>query len=154
MLFAFANQASLSAAWGRIFFLYGPHEHPSRLVASVIRALLRGEPAPCSHGNQIRDWLYVQDVADAFVALLNSDVTEPVNIASGQPVSIRDVVYRIAGHLGREDLIRLGAVPTLANEPPFLLADIRRLREQVGWRPKFTLETGLAQTIEWWASHA
>jgi nucleoside-diphosphate-sugar epimerase len=150
MLHAFACQTGLSAAWGRIFFLYGPHEHPDRLVASVIRALLRGEFARCSHGNQIRDFLHVQDVAAAFVALLESDVTGPVNIASGQPVSIREVVDQIAAHFGRRDLVHLGAVPTPADEPPFLVADIRRLREQAGWQPKFNLESGLEQTIQWW----
>jgi len=48
MLDAFSRQTGLSVAWGRIFFLYGPHEHPDRLVSSVIRSVLRGEPARCS----------------------------------------------------------------------------------------------------------
>ena len=59
VLSAFAKQTGLSAAWGRIFFLFGPYEHPDRLVAFVIRSLLKGEAARCSHGNQIRDFLYV-----------------------------------------------------------------------------------------------
>ncbi len=151
LLHAFAQQANLSAAWGRIFFLYGPHEHPDRLVASVIRALLRGEPARCSHGNQIRDWLHVQDVAGAFVALLDSDVSGPVNIASGQPVSIKEVIGRIGAHLGHNDLIQWGAVPAPVDEPPLLVADVQRLREQVRWQPYFSLETGLAHTIQWWS---
>ena len=74
MVSSYADQIGLSSAWGRIFFLYGPHESPHRLVAGVIQKLLRGESALCSHGRQIRDFLHVQDVADAFVALLNSDV--------------------------------------------------------------------------------
>jgi nucleoside-diphosphate-sugar epimerase len=77
---AFAEQTQISAAWGRLFFLYGPHEYPERLVAAVIRALLQKQPARCSHGNQIRDFLYVQDAANAFVALLESDVRGAVNI--------------------------------------------------------------------------
>ena len=52
-------------------------------MASVIRSLLAGEPARCSHGNQVRDYLFAEDVADAFVALLESDVTGPINIALG-----------------------------------------------------------------------
>ena len=72
-----------------IFFLYGPHEPPGRLIPSVIQALLKGEFARCSHGRQIRDFLYVEDVAEAFVALLDSDITGPVNIASGSPTPRR-----------------------------------------------------------------
>jgi nucleoside-diphosphate-sugar epimerase len=151
VLRAFAEQAHLSAAWGRIFFLYGPHEYPDRLVPAVIRAVLRGEPARCSHGGQIRDFLHVQDVADAFVALLDSDVVGPINIASGEPIGLKDVIFKIADKLHHADLIQLGVVPVPANDPPLLVADIRRLREEVKWQPKFDLDTGLEQTIEWWS---
>lgn len=150
MLAAFSRQAGLSMAWGRIFFLFGPHEHPDRLVAYVIRSLLRGEPARCSHGRQIRDFLYVQDVANAFVALLESGVSRPVNIASGQPVALRELIYGIAAKFNRDDLIQLGAVSTPPDEPPLLVADVRCLHDELGWTPKYDLDTGLEQTIDWW----
>jgi nucleoside-diphosphate-sugar epimerase len=150
VLNAFARQANLSAAWGRIFFLYGPHEHPDRLVPSVISSLLRGEPARCSHGDQIRDFLYVEDVAAAFVALLESEVSGAINIASGTPITLKEVIYSIADRLNRRDLIQLGAVPSPPNEPGLLVADVRRLREEVKWYPKYSLDEGLDQTIEWW----
>lgn len=150
LLEAFAREMGLSAAWGRIFFLYGPYEQPGRLVSSVISALLREELALCSHGNQIRDFLYVKDVADAFVALLDKDVSGLVNIASGCPLSIRDFVYKIATQLGREDLVRLGALPTAPNDPPLLVADVRRLKEEVGWHPRYEIEAGIEESITWW----
>ena len=150
MLAAFSKQTGLSAAWGRIFFLFGPHEHPDRLVAYVIRSLLRGEPARCSHGRQIRDFLYVQDVADAFVALLESGVSGPVNIASGRPMALRELVYEIAAKFNRDDLIQLGAVSTSPDDPPLLVAHVQRLYDEVGWTPKYDLDTGLEQTLEWW----
>ncbi|MBN1221234.1 MAG: NAD(P)-dependent oxidoreductase [Anaerolineae bacterium] len=146
---AYAAQANLSAAWGRIFFLYGPYEYPDRLIAAVIRALIAGEAARCSHGQQIRDFLYVQDVADAFVALLDSEVAGTVNIASGQPVSLKEVIYKIATHFNQPDLIELGAIPAI-NDPPLLLACVQRLQNEVKWQPKYTLETGISQTINWW----
>lgn len=150
MLAAYSGQFGPSSAWGRIFFLFGPHEHPSRLVASVVRALLKDEPALCSSGEQVRDFLYVGEVADAFAALLDSPVRGPVNIASGQPVAVRDLVLRIAEKLGRKDLLRLGARPAQPGEPPLLAADVRRLREEVGWQPSTDLDTGLDLTIRWW----
>jgi nucleoside-diphosphate-sugar epimerase len=150
---SFARQMNISAAWGRIFFLFGPHEHPSRLVASVTRSLLRGERARCSHGEQVRDLLYVQDVADAFVALLESDVSGPVNIASGQPVRLKEVIYRIGEKIGREDLIELGAIAAPANDPPSLVAETIRLNREVGWSPQHSLDEGLESTISWWKNH-
>lgn len=153
MLNSFCKETGLSSAWGRIFFLYGPHEHPARLVPSVIRSLLRGETARCSHGKQIRDFLHVEDVADAFVTLLESEVTGPVNIASGQPVALKDVICKIADKMNRRDLVQLGAIPAPADEPALLVADVSRLMSEVGWKSKYTLEDGLSATIDWWHKH-
>ncbi len=150
MLEGFSGVTGLSSAWGRLFFVYGPHEHPQRLVPSVIRSLLQGESALCSHGNQIRDYLHVQDTADAFVALLASDITGPVNIASGNAVTLKEIINKIAEKLGRKDLIQLGTLTAPADEPPSIVADVARLSKEVGWVPKHDLDTGLDQTIEWW----
>lgn len=147
----YAGEAGMSVAWGRIFFLYGPHENQARLVSSVCRSLLNGEYARCTHGNQIRDYMYVEDVADAFVALLDSDVKGPINIASGQPVALRELVFRIADRLGKRNLVELGAIPVPEHETDFVVGDTRRLRTQLHWRPKNTLAQGIEKTIDWWA---
>jgi nucleoside-diphosphate-sugar epimerase len=150
VLAALAEKMGFSAAWGRIFFLFGPFEHPARLVPQVISSLLKGGPAECSHGRQVRSFLYVRDLADAFVQLLDSQVTGPVNIDSGQPVALKEIIYQIATQLGHPELIRLGARTPLANEPHLLLADVSRLFQEVGWRPRYSLEEGLEETIQWW----
>jgi nucleoside-diphosphate-sugar epimerase len=146
----------LTSAWGRIFFLYGPHEHPDRLVASVIRSLLAGQPARTSHGRQVRDYLYAADVADAFVTLLDSGVTGPINIASGQAVALRDIVNRVGQLMGRPDLIELGAIPTAPTDTPLVVGDTARLCSALRWSPSWDLDRGLAATIERWrqAQHA
>jgi len=146
----YANNKGFNFAWGRIFYPYGPYEYPTRLVPSVIGSLLKGETAQCTHGNQIRDFLHVRDVADAFVTLLDSEVTGIVNIGSGEPVSIKELVIQIAKHLGKEDDIQLGALPARENEPPFIVADTSRLKKEVRWCQKYSLEEGIRDTISWW----
>jgi nucleoside-diphosphate-sugar epimerase len=146
----FSTEVSLSYAWGRIFYLYGPYENLDRLVPSVIRRLQKKEVVQCTHGNQIRDFLYVEDVAGAFVALLESDVMGPVNIASGQPVALKNVILKIADKLGRHDLVQLGALSVQDSDPRVLIADVGQLSEKVRWQPKFNLDMGLEQTITWW----
>jgi len=141
---------SLSAAWGRIFFLYGPHENPSRLVASVINHMLDGIPAKSTHGEQIRDFLYVEDVASAFVNLLDCKVSGAVNIASGEPVKIKKVIHEIAEIIGRPDLVSLGSVSAPENDPLLLLADTTRLKDEVNWKPANNLSDGLQKTVDWW----
>jgi nucleoside-diphosphate-sugar epimerase len=145
-----ASQSGLSAAWGRVFFLYGPGEHPDRLVSSVIRALLKNEAAPCSHGRQIRDYMHVQDVGDALVSLLDSDVKGAVNVSSGQATTLREIVLTIGRLLEKPDLIKLGAIPARANDTPLVVGENTRLLTELGWTQRFDLETGLQQTINWW----
>lgn len=147
---AFCRSHQLSYAWPRIFFLYGPNEHPDRLVSSVIRSVLQGQEARCSHGKQIRDYLHVQDVADAIVSILDSSVEGPINIGSGTAVTLRDMILTIGRTLGREDLLKLGAIPSRANDAPLVVADIERLTTELKWQPSYSLEAGLAHTIEWW----
>ncbi len=153
MLSHFSKQTGFSSAWGRIFFVYGPFEAESKLIPSVINSLLSKQPAESTHGRQVRDFLYVRDVASAFVALLNSDVEGPVNIASGQPVTLQQIIYTIANKMRARDLLRLGAIQVKEEEPPLLVADIRRLSREVGWAPAYSLENGIAETIEWWRKH-
>jgi nucleoside-diphosphate-sugar epimerase len=146
----YCQDTGISWAWGRVFFAYGPHEPAGRLVPSVIAALSRREPARCSHGRQLRDFLHVRDVAAAFVALLDSDVQGAVNIASGQPVAVRDVARRIAAAMESDDLLQLGALQARVDEPPLLVADVGRLTNEVGWEPTLNLDAGLRHTILWY----
>lgn len=149
-LASFSENNSLSSAWGRIFFLYGPHEHPARLVPAVITSLLRDKAALCSHGNQIRDFMHVSDTAGAFISLLESKLTGAVNIASGVPISIKDIVIKIANQLHKSDMPKFGALPTMKDDPPLLTADISQLKHNVGFSPKYDIASGLEQTIDWW----
>lgn len=144
------QHSALSFAWGRIFFLYGEDEHPNRLVSSVISKLLRGEPPQCSHGQQIRDFMHVTDVARALVELLDSNVAGPVNVSSGQPYSIGEIVRRLGQQFGAVDRINFGALPTPPNEPPLIVGNPKRLREEVGFKANYGLEAGLKKAVEWW----
>jgi nucleoside-diphosphate-sugar epimerase len=149
MVRTFAAGRELSAAWPRVFFLYGPKEHPERLVSSVIRSLLRGEPARCSHGRQIRDYLHVQDVADGLVAVLDSEVQDAVNVSSGQATTLREIASTIGRLTGRPELVQLGVLPARANDVPLVVGSNAKAAA-LGWQPKYDLESGLLQTIEWW----
>ncbi len=146
----FGRVHGLSTAWGRIFFQYGPREDPRRLVSSVIIDLLSGREAACTRGTQVRSFLHVDDVGAAFAALLGADVQGAVNVGSDEAIPVADMLGRIAERIGRRDLVKLGARPMPASEPPRLVPDIGRLRAEVGFEPRWTLDAGLDDTIRWW----
>lgn len=150
ILLKYASDASLTAAWGRIFFLYGPNEGRDRFVSSAILHLLAGKPFEMTHGRQVRDFLHVDDVALAFVTLLDSELHGIVNVGSGEARELREIVSAIGRILNRSELIRLDAKPAPPTEPGRIVPDIGILRDELGFRPRFSLEAGLSHTVEWW----
>lgn len=149
-LAAYARNRGLSWAWGRVFFLFGPGEDENRLVPYLIRNALKKQPAVCRFGQLRRDFLFVEDVADAFAALLHSQVSGPVNIASGQTIELRRLAQSIALSCGDDEAIQVREDVPGATEPLEISAVIRRLREDVRWRPARTIEQALDRTVDWW----
>ncbi len=139
----------MGVTWARLFYLYGPMEDARRLVPSVVRALLAGEPVAISPGQQVRDFLHVEDVAAALAALGQRHLDGVFNIGSGQPVTVADVAITLGRLCGSEALVRLGARPYSPGDPMYVCADVTRL-SSTGWHPAYTLETGLSDTIRWW----
>ncbi|WP_237216178.1 NAD-dependent epimerase/dehydratase family protein [Falsiroseomonas oryziterrae] len=133
----------ISVAWARLFHLFGPGEHPDRLVPSVTRALAAGREARIASGRPVRDVAPTHFVGEALAALALSEVTGPVNVASGEGRSIAEVARILASAAGRPDLLRLGALPDRPGEVPCMVADITRLRREVGFTRPPAVERAL-----------
>ena len=144
-----ARLHGLEFVWARLFYLFGPFEDARRLVPSVIGSLLRREPVDVTHGAQVRDFRHVADVGAALASLAGSSLSGVVNVGSGEPVTVRQVVSTLETLLGGDGLVRFGARPDNPTDPPYVLADNRKLVEGTGWAPVYDLERGLRQTIEW-----
>jgi nucleoside-diphosphate-sugar epimerase len=153
LLNAYANAFELSWAWGRLFFLFGPQENRKRFVASIISKLLSGKEAPCSHGNQIRDFMCTIDAGEAFARLLVSPLEGAINIATGKPLSLKEIGHKIETITQQKDLIKFGIIPSSKNEPANITADTTRLNQELGWQPSATIEQRLQQTIDWWKNN-
>ncbi|MCS3727846.1 NAD-dependent epimerase/dehydratase family protein [Bradyrhizobium betae] len=140
-----------SAAWGRVFFPFGPHEPEQRLVPSLIRRLSAGEAFDCSHGAQLRDFVYVDDLAHMIAAVLDSDLTGAVNLASGTPRSLRSVIEHFADRLDARPLVRFGAIAaTGVDAEPIIAAEIGRLRSVTAGVPVIGFEAGADRDLAWW----
>lgn len=152
-LFRKLQALELNLAWLRIFYQYGPHEDARRLVPHIINSVLRGEPALLTPGEQVRDFLHIEDVGRAIATVATGNLTGPVNIGSGVGVTVRQIAETIGDITGRRDLIQLGAKPYSATDPMHVVADNSKLRA-TGWKPRYDLATGLRHTIDWWKERA
>lgn len=147
---ALFSQHARSLGWGRIFFPFGPGEPTERLVPSVARAVLAGRAAPCTSGTQRRDFLHSADIAGALAALVDCPVEGAVNIGSGEPRSVAEIARTVAAAAGDASLLELGALPDRPGEPDVVVADVTRLREEVGFTPAASFEQRVAETVAWW----
>lgn len=145
------EEAGVSFAWGRIYSPYGPHEKIERLIPSLILTLMKHKIFQCTSPNHLRDFMYVEDLAEAFVSLLMSPFNGTLDMGSGEPVKIGGLVARIAKKFGAENLIRFGSdSKSISINPKTLVADPKILFEEIKFKPKYSLETGIEKAIAWW----
>jgi nucleoside-diphosphate-sugar epimerase len=146
-----AEQLGIGFTWARIFYLYGPDENEGRMIPSLIRTVREGKEFAASAGTQVRDYLHVSDVAAALAALAVKPSTGTFNVCSGEPVTVGRLMTTLGAMLGRPELIRLGALPDRDWEPPYICGDSSRLRQATGWSPRYGLDAGLQDTLDWWS---
>jgi CDP-glucose 4,6-dehydratase len=157
---SYAHTYGLRLAVTRLANVYGPGDlNWSRIVPDTARALARGErPVLRSDGTPERDYLYVEDAVDAYVAVLAS-LDRPElsgrswNAGWGRPVSVLDLVRTLISVSGRslEPDIRGQGAPTGEIERQYL--DSTAIRAELGWEPRWDLERGLRASWEWYRDH-
>jgi nucleoside-diphosphate-sugar epimerase len=136
-----------SWAWARLFFPYGEGEPDGRFIPSVIEALLAGTPVDCTHGAQLRDFVHVEDVAQACATLAAGEASGAYNIGTGRAVSLREVAAEIVAQLGRGELVRFGSRQAPAYDPARVVANVDKVRREHGWEARVGLAEGLRRTI-------
>ena len=137
----------------RPFSVYGPSESPTRFIPYVIAGALKGEPMELTHCTQVRDYLFVEDVVQALLTVVDNPASPGgvYNLGAGPQGAgpIRTVVETVLHITGASsDLARFGVVQRTRPEPPYFVADISKARTCLGWHPRVTLEDGLARTVD------
>lgn len=143
--------SGLRAFVARPFTVYGPGEPPGRLLPTLIEAARSGRGADLTAGDQERDFVYVEDVAEALVRL--GAATAPraavVNVATGMLVAVRDFALEAAAVFGIDrPLLRFGATANTREEMRHDPVDTSRLAAITGWRPARDVASGLRRTRE------
>ncbi len=145
------RRTGFPAVVARFFLVYGPGQDTRRLIPWACTTLLQGETMEATEGLQKRDFLYVQDAVEALVTLAATPAARGgvFNVASGQPVTVRQVLETIQCLVGRGS-IHFGAHPMRSGEIMELYADVSRIRQVTGWRPRVELEDGLRRTVDFY----
>jgi UDP-glucose 4-epimerase len=139
----------------RVFMVYGPGRQDLRkLIPSVVLSLLRGERPVLASGDRQIDWVYLDDVVDAFVAAAagGSDVEgRTLDVGSGRLIAIRDLVADLVRVVGTDVEPQFGRLPDRPMEQ-VRAADLRESRRRLDWEPRTSLDDGLRMTVDWYRS--
>ncbi|MDH3591077.1 MAG: SDR family oxidoreductase [Planctomycetota bacterium] len=144
----YRGQYGVDTRIARIFNTYGPRVRldDGRVISNFAVAALAGEPLVLyGDGAQTRSFCFVADLIEGLVALMESDVAEPVNLGNPEETSIRELAERIVTQTGSRSAVRNAA--GVEDDPRRRCPDITRARERLGWAPRTPLAAGLETTI-------
>lgn len=150
----YSNNYGLKTVTFRIFPPYGPADHQRRLIPFVINNILNDEKLEMTSGKQKWDFIYVEDIADAYLKVIqNSEQIknhEIFNLGTGQAFSIREVVSILNNLMENKVQPVWGAIPQRKNEIWNMHADIKKTNDKINWQPKISLKEGLKLTLNWY----
>jgi len=139
----------LRFAWLRLFSSYGPRDDPNWLLPYIILKLFRGEKPALTRGEQLWDYIFVEDVADAIWQVSCSPKAEGIfNLGSGEVHTIKSIIENVRDLINPELPLGFGEVPYRPDQVMILQADISRL-QHIDWTPKVDLKRGLQRTVNW-----
>lgn len=141
----------------RLYSVYGPYEEPARLLPTVLIRALDGELPPLVNPDIARDFVYVDDVVDAYLLAATtrgSELGAVYNVGTGIQTTLRDVVdcvRRVAGVTAEPSW---GSMPDRKWDTTSWVADNRKIREELGWSPAHDFEQGFRRMRDWFRSHS
>ena len=149
--FSLAPELGVPMVTLRLFHVFGIGESETRLIPSLMKGLDAGLPVDLTPGGQVRDFIYVDDAANAFRAAWDAAELEPYqvfNVCSGSPVTVRAVAEKVADAMEKpHDLLNFGALPKREDEEPWIVGDNAKFTGAAGWRPGVTLDEGIRRMV-------
>jgi len=131
----------------RLFNVYGPGQANSFLIPSIINQLKRSNTVRVNDLKPKRDYIYIEDVVDAFVSLLNQESISGIyNIGSGVSHSVKDIISIISSVMNKKPLVTQDG-SSRKSEIKDVIANISMAREVLSWEPKVSLKNGIKKTI-------
>lgn len=147
---SWSRRSEIPVLWIRPFLVYGSGQTGDMVVPYALNRALARERADFSEGLQERDFVYVDDVAEALTLAAVAKVEEFVelNIGTGTGARVRDVLNYIAELSDATDLFRFGARPRRKGEPKLSIADVQRAEHVLNWKPTTSWREGIRRMIE------
>ncbi len=140
----------------RLYSVFGPYEEPTRLMPTLILQGLKGELPPLVNPEVARDYVYAEDVMEAYLLAANRGDQEPgavYNVGTGVQTSLREVVDMIRRVMRVTAEPNWGSMPERLWDTDIWVSDNQKIRNELGWQPRYTFEEGFRRMVEWFSGH-
>ncbi len=131
--------------------MYGPRQDANRFLPITILGCIKNKKFPCSKGDQLRDFVYVDDAVEAIIkSLINRNaIGQIINIGSGKPKRIKNVIEKVK-KISKGGYPQYGMFKQRKFEIPKLYPNVEKARNKINWRPKISFEKGIKSTIQYY----
>ena len=151
-----ARSRNAHAVTLRLYSVYGPYEDPNRLVPALVLNGLNGALPPLTAPDTARDYVYVEDVCDAYLlAASRPDIARGsvYNVGTGTQTTLREVVEVVRKEMGIRTDPEWGGMKDRSWDTSTWVSDNRLIKRELGWSPRFTFKQGFKKTAEWFSGH-
>jgi len=131
--------------------VYGPNQYPEKVIPLFVTNLMRGKKVPLyGDGGNIREWIFTEDHCDAIDTILHKGKDgEVYNIGSGEELKNIELTYMILEQMGKGEEMIEHVADRLGHDRRYSI-DCSKLRNELGWKPKYSFKDALSETIEWY----
>jgi nucleoside-diphosphate-sugar epimerase len=140
-----SKQKDFDACWARVFYPYGPREHPSRLCSSIITKLSKGEKIVLKTPDSTKDYIYIDDLAAALLTVVEKKFKGTINLGTGIGITVREIAQTLATLMGRGELIEEASPPQI-DPLGYVVADASRLHG-LEWKSQHDMALGLEKLL-------
>jgi len=135
----------------RLYLAYGPKQDMNRFLPIIIDGCIKNKKFPCSIGNQLRDFVHVDDVVDAIIKSLKNKNAKGqiINIGSGKPGKIKDIINHVK-KISKGGFPQFGKIKLRKDEILKIYPNIKKAKNIINWKPKISFDKGLKSTIKFY----
>ena len=148
----FSKTSTFSLVTVRPFTAYGPGEDERRFIATVIKQCLQGKNPTLTSQKIVRDYIYIEDVVDAYIAIVELGEKlsgEIINISTGKGTLLEDAAKIIIQKTKANVVVDIGSFPSRDGEVLSLVGEAKKAERLLKWKARYSLEEGIDKTIEW-----
>jgi nucleoside-diphosphate-sugar epimerase len=133
----------------RLYLAYGPKQDLNRFLPIIISGCKKNKKFPCSRGNQLRDFVHVNDVVDVIIKSLASENArgQIINIGSGKPKKLRNIIEHVC-KISNGGYPQFGKIKLRKDEILRIYPSIKKAENLINWKPRMSFEKGIKDTIK------